>query len=42
MALKAAVEPMLMRESSVVMTNVRMTEFSGMFQPGLTCVAEMK
>jgi hypothetical protein len=37
-ALKATVEPMLMRERSVVMTKVRMIELRGMFQPGLTCV----
>lgn len=37
MALKATVEPMLIRERSVVKRNVSKTELSGIFQPGLTC-----
>jgi len=36
-ALNATVEPMLIRDRSVVMVNVMRTEFRGMFQPGLTC-----
>jgi hypothetical protein len=36
MALNATVEPMLMRERSVVMTKVRMMALRGMFHPGLT------
>lgn len=35
-ALKAAVEPMLMSERREVKTNVIRTAFRGMFQPGLT------
>jgi hypothetical protein len=35
-ALNATVEPMLIRESSVVIRKVRRTALSGMFQPGLT------
>ncbi len=36
-ALNATVEPMLIRDRSVVMVNVMRTEFKGMFHPGLTC-----
>lgn len=36
-ALKAVVEPMLIRDKRQVMVNVINTEFKGMFQPGLTC-----
>lgn len=35
-ALKAAVEPMLIKERRIVMTNETMTAFTGTFQPGLT------
>jgi hypothetical protein len=35
--LNATVEPMLIRDRSVVMVNVMRTEFKGMFHPGLTC-----
>lgn len=35
-ALKAAVEPMLIRERRIVMSNEIMTELTGMFQPGFT------
>lgn len=35
-ALKATVDPILIRERSVVITNVRRTAFKGMFHPGLT------
>jgi hypothetical protein len=37
MALKATVEPMLIRERSAVKRNVSNTELSGIFQPGFTC-----
>ena len=36
MALNAAVEPMLIRAKRLVITNVRMTAFRGIFHPGLT------
>ena len=36
-ALKATVEPMLIKERSVVMSHVSKTELRGMFQPGFTC-----
>ena len=39
-ALNATVEPILIRDRSVVMVNVMRTEFRGMFQPGLTCQVE--
>jgi hypothetical protein len=35
-ALRATVEPMLMRERRTVMTSEIMTALSGMFQPDLT------
>lgn len=35
-ALKATLEPMLINERRAVMTKVRRTALSGMFQPGLT------
>lgn len=37
MALKAAVEPMLIKDRRIVITNETMTAFTGTFQPGLTC-----
>ena len=37
MALKATVEPMLIKERRVVIRKVRRTAFRGMFQPGWTC-----
>ena len=37
MALKATVEPMLIKESSAVKRNVSKTELRGIFQPGFTC-----
>lgn len=36
MALNATVDPMLMRDKSVVIVKVMRTEFKGIFQPGLT------
>ena len=36
-ALKAVVEPMLIRDSRIAMTNETMTELTGTFQPGFTC-----
>jgi hypothetical protein len=36
MALKAAVEPILISERRQVMVKVRRTALMGMFQPGLT------
>ena len=36
-ALKATVEPMLMRERRTVMMKETRTALRGMFQPGLTC-----
>lgn len=36
MALKATVEPTLMRDKRMVMTKETRTEFKGIFQPGLT------
>ena len=38
MALKATVEPMLIRDKRQVMVKVIMTALRGMFQPGFTCV----
>jgi len=35
-ALRAAVEPMLMRERRMVTTRETMTALRGMFQPGVT------
>ena len=36
-ALKAAVEPMLIKDRRTVMTNETITAFTGTFQPGFTC-----
>lgn len=36
-ALKAAVEPMLIKDRRIVTTNETMTAFTGTFQPGFTC-----
>jgi len=36
-ALNAVVEPMLIRESRIVIQNETITELSGMSQPGRTC-----
>lgn len=36
-AFRATLEPMLMRESRMVTPNETITEFSGMFHPGVTC-----
>lgn len=38
MAVNAAVEPMLIKESRAVITRETRTEFKGMFHPGLTCL----
>jgi len=40
-ALNAAVEPILMRERRQVITKVRRTALSGIFQPGLTCRCQL-
>jgi hypothetical protein len=42
MALKATVEPMLIKESSVVKRNVSKTELRGIFQPGFTWSSQDK
>ena len=42
MALKATVEPMLIRERSVVVRKVSKTELRGIFQPGFTCFGQEK
>ena len=36
MALNATVDPILIRDKSVVIVKVRRTAFNGIFQPGLT------
>ena len=36
MALKATVEPMLIMDKRIVMQRETITEFKGIFQPGLT------
>lgn len=41
MALKATLEPMLIKERRVVTRSEIITEFRGIFQPGLTCRNEM-
>lgn len=38
MAVNAAVEPMLIKESRAVIARETRTEFKGMFHPGLTCL----
>jgi hypothetical protein len=42
MALKATVEPILIKESSAVKRNVSKTELRGIFQPGFTCSSQSK
>lgn len=41
MALNATVDPILMRDKSVVIVKVIRTELRGMFQPGLTCQVKL-
>ena len=38
MAVNAAVEPMLIKESRAVIARETRTEFRGIFHPGLTCL----
>lgn len=40
MAVSAAVEPMLIKESRAVIARETRTEFKGIFHPGLTCLTD--
>jgi len=41
MALRASVEPMLIRERRIVTTRETRTAFRGMFHPGVTCIVDI-